>query len=271
MRSPLTKISNLPNQTYVTFNAGTYRTSHSSLDALGITMYSNGTTLLPTSGLYTYTQQPDLEYFHGTRSHNTVVVDGQDQAEGFAQAGSYGAANGSTWASGTSNLYAGVTHRRRVIILRQGITLVTDDLQSANTHSYAQTWHLDPARRRPSSRTGHYRSPLPARRRYQSRKRTPQTPHCRRSTARATRCKDGTRQPTRSRNRTGRSSTPARALMRASHATRRRTLSSQSSSVTQTPTPTGSHVNVCAGTTGYTVLVPTDMTEAPSITSDGCS
>ena len=108
MRSPLGAVSNLPNQTYVTFNAGTYRTSHSDLDAMGMTMYSNGSTLLPTSGLYTYTEEPWLEYFHGTRSHNTVVVDGKDQAQGSAQAGSHGAAGGSTWASGVSGLYAGV-------------------------------------------------------------------------------------------------------------------------------------------------------------------
>ena len=123
---------------------GTYRTSHSDLDALGITMYSNGSTLLPTSGLFTYTQQPDLEYFHGTRSHNTVVVDGQDQPQGSAHAGSYGSTGGSTWATGTSDLYAGVHHQRTVVVLRQGLTLVVDRLTGAASHAYTQTWHLAP-------------------------------------------------------------------------------------------------------------------------------
>jgi hypothetical protein len=144
MRSPLGAVSNLPNQTYVTFNVGTYRTSHSDLDAMGMTMYSNGATLLPTSGLYTYTEEPYLEYFHGTRSHNTVVVDGADQAQGSAQAGSHGSANGSTWASGVSGLYAGVTHHRTIVVLRQGLTLVLDDLASSASHKYAQDWHLAP-------------------------------------------------------------------------------------------------------------------------------
>jgi len=144
MRSPLGTVSNLPNQTYVTFNSGTYRTSHSDLDAMGMTLYSNGSTLLPTSGLYTYTEEPWLEYFHGTRSHNTVVVDGKDQAQGSAVAGSHGSANGSTWASGVSGLYAGVTHHRTIVVLRQGLTLVFDDLASSTSHTYAQTWHLAP-------------------------------------------------------------------------------------------------------------------------------
>ena len=144
MRSPLGAVSNLPNQTYVTFNAGTYRTSHSDLDAMGMTLYSNGTTLLPTSGLYTYTEEPWLEYFHGTRSHNTVVVDGGDQAQGSAVAGSHGSAAGSTWASGVSGLYAGVSHHRTIVILRQGLVLVTDELSGAASHRYAQTWHMAP-------------------------------------------------------------------------------------------------------------------------------
>ena len=144
MRSPLGAVSNLPNQTFVTFNSGTYRTSHSDLDAMGMTMYSNGTTLLPTSGLYTYTEEPYLEYFHGTRSHNTVIVDGKDQVEGSAQAGSHGAVNGSTWASGVSGLYPGVTHHRTIVVLRQGLTLVLDDLSSSASHTYSQAWHMAP-------------------------------------------------------------------------------------------------------------------------------
>jgi hypothetical protein len=145
MRSPLGGVANLPSQTFVTFNAGTYRTSHSDLDALGLTLYSNGSTPLPTSGLYTYTEEPALEYFHGTRSHNTVVVDGKDQAEGSAEAGSHGSAAGATWASGVSKLYAGVTHHRTVLVLRQGLVLVLDELSSAASHQYSQTWHLGPS------------------------------------------------------------------------------------------------------------------------------
>ena len=144
MRSPLGPVSNLPNQTFVTFNAGTYRTSHSDLDAMGITMYSNGAEVLPTSGLFTYTEEPDLEYFHGTRSHNTVVVDGKDQAEGSAEAGSHGSSEGATWASGVSKLYAGVDHHRTVVVLRQGLVLVHDELASESSHEYSQTWHLAP-------------------------------------------------------------------------------------------------------------------------------
>src|SRR5688572_25011875 len=73
MRSPLGSPANLAQQTFVTFDAGPYRTDHSDLNALGVTIYSNGSTVLPEAGLFTYTVQPDRSYFRGTRAHNTVV------------------------------------------------------------------------------------------------------------------------------------------------------------------------------------------------------
>ena len=109
-----------------------------------MTMYSNGSTVLPTSGLYTYTEEPWLEYFHGTRSDNTVVVDGKDQAQGSAQAGSHGSAGGATWASGLSGLYAGVAHHRTIVVLRQGLDARARRPRELDAHSYAQTWHMAP-------------------------------------------------------------------------------------------------------------------------------
>ncbi|MCC6830880.1 MAG: heparinase II/III family protein [Thermoleophilia bacterium] len=147
MRSPMGSVANLPNQTFVTFDAGPYRTEHSDLDALGVTMYSNGATVLPEAGLFTFEQQPERGYFHGTRAHNTVVVDGRDQAKGAAVPGPYGTANGASWATGTSRRYSGVTHRRAVAVLRQGLVLVIDRLAATASHDYAQTWHLPPGTR----------------------------------------------------------------------------------------------------------------------------
>src|SRR4051794_25265037 len=144
LRSPLGAAANLSRQTFVTFDAGPYRTEHSDLDALGVTMYASAGTVLPESGLFTYTAQPERGYFHGTRAHNTVVVDGADQAAGAATAGPYGTVDGIGWATGSSALYPGVVHRRAVVVLRQGLALVVDRLASAVPHAYTQTWHLPP-------------------------------------------------------------------------------------------------------------------------------
>ena len=133
-----------PEQTFVTFDSGVYRTDHSHLDGLSTTIYSDGASLVPDAGLYTYDRGVDYDYFHGTRSHNTVVVDGQDQREGAARPGAYGIAGKAAWATGESDLYDGVRHRRTTVVIDQGLVLVTDDLTSTSPHDYRQTWHFFP-------------------------------------------------------------------------------------------------------------------------------
>jgi hypothetical protein len=129
--------------TYVTFDSGKFRTSHSQLDAGSITLYSNGRVLLPDSGLYTYdTKRLAYAYFHGTRAHNTVVVDGRDQRPGAAQPLGGRMTAGAAWAAGENRLVPGVTHRRLVIVLQPGLVLVADRLRSRTVHTYTQTWHL---------------------------------------------------------------------------------------------------------------------------------
>jgi hypothetical protein len=128
-------------QTFVTFDVGPYRPQRSHLDALGLTVFAEGATLFPDSGLYSYDDGPLQNYFHGTRAHNTVVVDGLDQAPGGATAGAFGVYDSAAWASGQSSLYSGVIHARTVVVLDQGALLVTDELESPKEHEYSQVWH----------------------------------------------------------------------------------------------------------------------------------
>jgi len=131
-------------QTYVSFDAGAYRTDHSHLDAQSVTIYSDGVNLCPDSGLFTYVFGTDYDYFHGTRAHNTVIVDGADQLEGAAFAGAYGVSGETAWATSWSTAHYGVDHVRTVIILEQSLLLVLDTLSSQSSHDYTQIWHLFP-------------------------------------------------------------------------------------------------------------------------------
>lgn len=142
LRSGWGKGADFTGQSYLTFNVGPYRTTHSNLDALSVTLFGNGLDLLPGAGLYTYSPGPMRQYFHGTSSHDTVVVDGKDQAAGNASAGPHGTIQGITYQSGESSLYAGVTHRRIVMMLDPSHYLVVDRLSSAAPHTYEQMWHL---------------------------------------------------------------------------------------------------------------------------------
>jgi hypothetical protein len=134
----------LPSQTFITFDSGVYRTDHSHLDALSLTYYSDGAVLLPDSGLFTYDRGADFDYFHGTRAHNTIVVDGIDQQPGAAVPRVHGRIGEAAWATGMSDLVPGVNHCRTVILLERGLAVVVDSLASVVSHRYVQTWHLFP-------------------------------------------------------------------------------------------------------------------------------
>lgn len=132
-------------QTYVTFNVGPWRTNHSHRDVLGITLYASGAVMLPDSGLFTYEPGEDFDYFDGTSAHNTVVVDGLSQSTA-KKVGHGSTLEGPGWAyqSGWHQLYAGVSHKRSVLLLERDLVVVIDRLEAKRSHRYAQTWHLAP-------------------------------------------------------------------------------------------------------------------------------
>jgi hypothetical protein len=134
--------------TYLTYYTGRYRTDHSDLDALDLTLYGDGGLLLTDPGLYTYTSPgPYRPYFHGTASHDDVTVDGQAQSQGNGIAGPLVSKDGITYQSGESSLYSGVQHRRLVMMLGADHVLVVDQLHSKSAHTYRQMWHLFPGAR----------------------------------------------------------------------------------------------------------------------------
>lgn len=150
MRSGWGKKKNFLNQTQLIFDVGNYRTNHSDLDALSFNLFGAGITLMPDAGLYTYEAGPYRSYFHGTRSHNTVVVDGKDQETGgdFATQpkkvfpGFFQEGDGYVYQSGEHFLYDGVSHERAIVMIENSTILILDNLKSSSTHTYEQMFHL---------------------------------------------------------------------------------------------------------------------------------
>jgi hypothetical protein len=128
-------------------NVGPPRTAHAHLDALAFSYYSNGRELLVDSGLYTYSDDDGRSYFFGTRAHNTVVVDGQDQIPGPVLPGLNLAGDDWAYQSGSATVNDGVTHRRSVLLLGRDLVLVADTLTGTRPHEYEQLWHIFPEAR----------------------------------------------------------------------------------------------------------------------------
>ncbi len=131
------------NQTQVIFDVGAYRTDHSDLDALTFNLYGNGKPLITDTGLYTYSETNNLkDYFHGTRGHNTVVVDGLDQQKGSTSHNSFFETQDFVTHFSEHELYSQVHHQRSITLLKKDAVVIIDRLYSRGEHDYEQLFHL---------------------------------------------------------------------------------------------------------------------------------
>lgn len=124
--------------------AGDYRSDHSHLDALSLTLSSGSDRLLVDAGLYAYESSDVSDYFQGTLGHNTVVVDGKNQRPGNATIISVAEHDNYTTASAVHELYTGVTHNRSVSMIGSSTFIIYDTLSSKSRHTYTQIFHFDP-------------------------------------------------------------------------------------------------------------------------------
>lgn len=132
--------------------------NHGHADALSITMRSGGEHILVDPGTYVYNGQPDWRrYFKGTASHNTVAIDGQDQARqltSFVWAEPYQceliAARETPSGlllvaehDGYQSLPEPVLHRRE-LLLNEDVMLIRDSFKGGGEHSYELNFHFHP-------------------------------------------------------------------------------------------------------------------------------
>lgn len=138
---------------------GTQSGGHGHADALSVCLQSPGHSLLIDPGTYEYVDPgPGRNLFRGTGMHNTLRVDGTDQAQP-ASAFSWRRLTKTRverWTQGKSfdllvashdgywDLESPVTHRRAVFSLRNGIYLIRDVVEGHGTHKLDLAWHLGP-------------------------------------------------------------------------------------------------------------------------------
>jgi hypothetical protein len=133
--------------------------NHGHADALSITLSVDGQKILVDPGTYRYNGEPEFrKYFKGTRAHNTITVDGQDQAiqeTGFIWSRAYDAElirkenlNG-VWLiqakhNGYSRYKKPVLHRRSLFIFDETTMIIKDEFYGVGTHKFELNFHLHP-------------------------------------------------------------------------------------------------------------------------------
>lgn len=133
--------------------------NHGHADALSITLAVKGTALIVDPGTYRYNGVPEWRrYFKGTRAHNTVWVDSEDQAvqeTSFLWSKPYRAELEEQYVGedgmrlvashdGYRRLKRPVVHRRTVQVGPDGTTLLTDAFSGPGRHSFELHFHLHP-------------------------------------------------------------------------------------------------------------------------------
>jgi hypothetical protein len=135
--------------------------AHGHADALSVEARHGGVDILADPGTYCYHGEPEWRsYFRGTLGHNTLSVDGSDQARiggPFLWLDRPGAAlceqvldgpmlSWSAHHDGYRRLADGVTHYRTVLLNRARRTLEIEDwIDAGAAHQVALAFHLGPA------------------------------------------------------------------------------------------------------------------------------
>jgi hypothetical protein len=142
-----------------TIDAGPHGPGHGHADALSVTLIRNGRVWLMDPGTYEYIGGSGLrEQYRGTAAHNTLRVDGLDQADtaGPFAWGGRPIVKEEHWVAGRSfNLFSGshdgymrlpepVRHRRSVFHRKGQFWLVRDVAEGQGSHKLELTWHLGP-------------------------------------------------------------------------------------------------------------------------------
>lgn len=138
---------------------GTGHAGHGHADALSIRFSASGRRVLVDPGTFCYiSDTDDRDLFRGTAAHNTLRVDGVDQAvpDGPFAWSSIPEVKAENWVNGrTFDYFVGshdgygrlpnaVVHQRSVFHVKGGIWIVRDVAEGAGTHLLETFWHFAP-------------------------------------------------------------------------------------------------------------------------------
>ncbi|WP_118976665.1 alginate lyase family protein [Taibaiella koreensis] len=144
--------------------------AHGHADALSVMLHLDGMPLLVDPGTYTYHAYPAWrKYFAGTMAHNTISVDGQDQAllagammwlkhyNVTVTDGAQTEDRESASASHDGYVALGIRHTRHVSFQRdEDLFLITDSIEAEQDVLLYHPWHFHPATEITRTKDGSY-------------------------------------------------------------------------------------------------------------------
>lgn len=150
-----------PDANYLLFDCGPHGSlacGHAHADALSIDVAANGRTVLVDPGTYTYTGSKDArDWFRGSHSHNTIIVDDQSSSEpnGPFSWKTIARCSLEKWISedrfdfisarhdGFTRLADPVTVKREILFLKGDYWIIRDTIASAGEHRVDISFHFD--------------------------------------------------------------------------------------------------------------------------------
>ena len=130
---------------------GPWGSGHSHSDTLGIVVRSGDREILIDPGTYTY-MGAERDWFRGSAAHNTVRIDGLDQATPVNpfRWSDQPSVSVRTWTTSDEEDFLdaecvsrGITHRRRIRFVKPDLLLIVDEISgSPGEHLIEQFWHL---------------------------------------------------------------------------------------------------------------------------------
>jgi hypothetical protein len=132
---------------------GPWGSGHSHSDSLSLVVQAGEQEILIDPGTYTYVGDPKWrDWFRGSIAHNTVRIDGLDQATPagpFRWTGQPAVQIRESLSDSERDFldaecrYAGFTHRRRIQFVKPDLILIVDDIAGhPGEHDLEQLWHL---------------------------------------------------------------------------------------------------------------------------------
>ena len=132
--------------------------NHGHADALSVNLFKDGLPIFTDSGTFQYNGSPEKrKYFKGTRAHNTVTIDGQDQAEqmtSFVWAKPYTVSCRReerdrltihlATHDGYERLAEPVCHSRKLVMVGNDTCIIVDTFSGEGNHLYELNFHLHP-------------------------------------------------------------------------------------------------------------------------------